>query len=399
MSDRKIRDTDTLEGLLGFLWTEIPGTTPHIFVSDSWTVLKDRCLELGAHRENGVEGTGRDLREVIQPITREIAQAISDLGGAEDLRTHTSLGYDDGIEVGERAAIETVYWLRYESVSLNGFIDQSLDRLAERGFASKYGYSDDYCDGLYRGIVNVVEKSESRIAALDLALALASAENDKPAEERWAIGWLSQALAEHYEGREQLARILGADRHRTRQELSEKASREWRQGSGIEELEIEETTLPEPGEPYDRWIGGEPDDAIGEEPALVEEGTNKSVPNELKTGTVVLEAEALKPSRVQQLLEDVWTLSADLASDYPATGQEVGHAINRVADRGDVVRLEELRDILRAEARTGDIEDLDAFLEDEQLRESREEAQAELTDSAKNLCYRAGVDASRRDVS
>jgi hypothetical protein len=104
---------------------------------------------------------------------------------------------------------------------------------------------------------------------------------------------------------------------------------------------------------------------VGEEPALVEEGTNKSVPNELKTGTVVLEAEALKPSRIQLLLEGVWKLSADLAGDYPATGQEVGEAINRISERGDVVRLEELRDILAEEARTGRIADLDTFLADE----------------------------------
>jgi hypothetical protein len=195
---QKIRDEKTLTGLLGFLWNdpETPGASPHIFVSDEWSLLKDRVLELGAHRENGVEGTGRDLKEVIQKVTPEIATVIVDLGGAEDLRSHTSLGYDEGIPVGERAAIETVYRLRDQSVSLNGFVDQSLDLLRDRGFSYDYGYSDDYCDGLHRGIMNIVETSEGRIAALDLALNLNDAEAfEVEAHERYSAGWLGARLS------------------------------------------------------------------------------------------------------------------------------------------------------------------------------------------------------------
>ncbi len=40
-----------------------------VYLGDSFELLKDKVLELGAHREAGVKGTGRDLREIILPIT------------------------------------------------------------------------------------------------------------------------------------------------------------------------------------------------------------------------------------------------------------------------------------------------------------------------------------------
>jgi hypothetical protein len=47
-----------------------------VYVSSSFETLKDKALELGAHRINGEPGTGRDLRKIIQPITADLLVAF-----------------------------------------------------------------------------------------------------------------------------------------------------------------------------------------------------------------------------------------------------------------------------------------------------------------------------------
>jgi hypothetical protein len=306
-----IRDTETLRGLLGFTHNEVDGAAPRVYASDSFAVLKDKVLELGAHRIDGQEGTGRDLREVIQKIdTPQLAETIVALGGAVDLRTHTSRGYDDGIPLGERAAIETVYRLRDESVSLDGFVDQTLDLLKERGYSYDNGYSDDVMDGLYRGTMNIVETSEGRIAALDLGYNLQDAETfEKEAHERFQAGWFTRRLntvslapgagypipiVESDETAPKPVRQLIAEMDRllnelyedypaTAEEIAEAARELAEAGDSDGYRELLNLVQAEHDNPSDRetikavdrflldhqakWIGGTPADAIVEEPA------------------------------------------------------------------------------------------------------------------------------------
>ena len=120
---RHLTDPKQLRGLFGFLHNEVDGAAPRPYVSDSWTLLKGKVLELGAHRVDGEEGTGRDLREVIQRIdSHELARTVAALNPI-DLRTHTELGYDEGIDVGREIGLEIVWSFRDETLSLNGFIE------------------------------------------------------------------------------------------------------------------------------------------------------------------------------------------------------------------------------------------------------------------------------------
>ena len=162
-----LTDPKQLRGLFGFLHNEVDGAAPRPYVSNDWTLLKDKCLELGAHRINNEEGSGRDLREVIQRIdSNELARTICALNPV-DLRTHVELGYDEGIDCGERFAAIVVWNRRNQSMSFTALLNESINAAHDAGYSSEYGYSPDFVDGIHRGILNKTETSEARVATLD----------------------------------------------------------------------------------------------------------------------------------------------------------------------------------------------------------------------------------------
>jgi hypothetical protein len=215
---RHLTDPKQLRGLYGFLHNEVDGAAPRPYVSNDWTLLKDKCLELGAHRINGEEGTGRDLKLVIQRIdSHELARTVAALNPI-DLRTHTELGYDEGIEIGERFAQLVIWENRNESFSLNQFLAVTLTAARNAGYTAEYGYSDDFVDGVHRGACNVTATSGTRLQALDDALEAESAKHPGvPA-----------------------AVLLAGNEEQIR---SHEVSYQHRQGKGLEPLEIVDSPI------------------------------------------------------------------------------------------------------------------------------------------------------------
>jgi len=86
----------------------------HLFyTSDSFAKLRDKVLELGAHRSNNVKGTGVDVREIIVPVagvSLHARDAIVDLdspSAADSVRSVTVAELD----AKEEEATEPVKWI------------------------------------------------------------------------------------------------------------------------------------------------------------------------------------------------------------------------------------------------------------------------------------------------
>ena len=60
---------------LGFVHDDV------VYVSDSFTLLRNRVLELGAHRIDNEPGTGEDIREIIRPLGQKALELISAVEG------------------------------------------------------------------------------------------------------------------------------------------------------------------------------------------------------------------------------------------------------------------------------------------------------------------------------
>ncbi len=151
-----------------------------VYLSDSFALLKDKVLELGAHRIGGEPGTGVDIRKVIERVDPEALNALARDYPLEYLdeeetvneqeNDNSDLGYADGYEVGRETALEIVWKFRNERISLDGLIDQSYELSDSRGYGEDNGYSEDFLNGLYKGFLSRFETSAARVAALDEAL-------------------------------------------------------------------------------------------------------------------------------------------------------------------------------------------------------------------------------------
>lgn len=282
-----------------------------VYLSDSFACLKDKVLELGAHRVSGVPGTGVDIRRIIETVDREALEALA------------------------------------------------LD------------YPLEYIDPI----------------------------SDTPAEE---LDELTEKLEESVEKQAELYR-------------------------------------PEPGDlvnvvrgPHAGHTGVVGSTDLRWEFVVVDaQGEAKTVT--AKELQLVIRGGGLDELSVKDLLTAVHELTADLAGDFPATGEEVAQATKDLGEGGDVDGLRELFKLLQAEhdapSERRHIRALDRFLLNQQderrLREVLEQAEAErlekaqaspqwigaatedpaitaqageLTESAQRLCHQAGVDASREQI-
>ena len=323
-----LTDPKHLRGLFGFLHNEVPGAAPRPYVSNDWTLLKNKCLELGAHRIDGEEGTGRDLKDVISRIdSNDLAATIAALG-AVDLRTHVELGYDEGIEVGERFAAIVVWNRRNQTMTAIAFLNESINAALDAGYSREYGYSDDFVDGIHRGILNKTETTEARVATLDDKLV---EESDRfpgiPASELLAGGYDAtridpaspiQALLEEVND---LITNLAVDYPATADECAAVRSFYAEEGDVDKVRELGQLLLDESDNPSDRISIAALDRFLldGQERMTSEEWTDNG--DELWIGgtdVVIGETSEGEVLTVKQLVETRASLSPDELGEHPA---------------------------------------------------------------------------------